>query len=149
MSVSFVVRRTSAFRSPAKRNSAILSQSFVTRAHTSSRPSQAAVPPLDSGFSNAVSFCKKIARQPKFLASSTSVGRSPITKLPARSYSGLFRYFVNIPVRGFRVGAISSGMLRSMKISSNVIPSPSSVFIIRLCAGQKVSSGKDAVPNPS
>ena len=36
-----------------------------------------------------------------------------------------------------------------MQISSKVTPSPAKVFNIRLWAGQKVSSGKEGVPNPS
>ena len=41
-----------------------------------------------------------------------------MTKLPSRSYSGLEIYLVNIPVRGFLVEAQSSGILRSIRISS-------------------------------
>ena len=140
MSVSFVVRFTSAMRSPAKRNSAMRSQSVVARAHVF----------LSSSFSSRdVSGCNRIARHPKFLASSTSVARSPMTKLPARSYSSLSIYRVSIPVLGLRVGALSSGNERSMQISSKVMPSLAKVFSIRLCTGQNVSSGKESVPNPS
>ena len=52
-------------------------------------------------------------------------------------------------VPGLRVGKFSSGKLRSINTSSNVTPSPSKVRIIRLCTGQKVSSRKASVPNPS
>ena len=140
ISVSLVLRHTSAVRSPAKRNSATQSQSVVANTHVSSSP---------FSVSRLLSGCSRMALQPKFFASSTSVARSPITKLPARSYSGLFRYPVSMPVRGLRVGALSSGKLRSIRMLSNSMPSFLNDWSIRLCTGQNVSSGKESVPNPS
>ena len=58
-------------------------------------------------------------------------------------------YLSTRPVLGFLVGALSSGKWRSTRMSSKVIPSPSSVCRIKLCTGQKVSSGKESVPSPS
>ncbi len=96
----------------------------------------------------SVSFMK-IAFAPRFLANSTSVKRSPKTKEFSRSYCGLFKYLVNIPVLGLRVGAFSSGKVLSTKISSKTTPSFSKAFKMKFCVGQNVSSGKLSVPNPS
>ena len=58
-------------------------------------------------------------------------------------------YFSTNPVFGFLVGALSSGKCGSMRMSSNVMPSPSSVCRIKLWTGQNVSSGNASVPSPS
>ena len=65
------------------------------------------------------------------------------------SYCGSFMYFSTIAVPGLRVGALSSGKWRSMSCSSNVMPSPSSVWRIKLWTGQNVFSGNESVPSPS
>ena len=142
MSVSRVLRWISAVRAPALKNCQIRSQSSVISTQLSSSPCSAnKARPLSVG-------CSRIPFAPRLRASSMSVGRSPITKEFAISYSPL-RYLPNMPVRGLRVGALSAGIERSIRMSSNRTPSPSKVFSIRLCAGQNVSSGNESVPSPS
>ena len=84
----------------------------------------------------------------KFFASSISVKRSPITKEFSKSYSSEKKWVIN-PVLGFLSGEFSSGNDLSIICSLNTTPSLSNVFNIKLCVGQKSSSGYASVPKPS
>ena len=74
------------------------------------------------------SFAIKIPLVFRFLANSMSVKRSPITYELAKSYSLGFKYFVSIPVLGFRVGALSLGKLLSINTSSKIIHDTEDIF---------------------
>ncbi len=71
-----------------------------------------------------------------------------MTKEFSKSYSSE-KYSVNSPVPGFLVLELSLGKVLSKKTLSKTTPSFSKDFKIKLCTGQKVSSGKTAVPRPS
>ena len=54
-----------------------------------------------------------------------------------------------MPVPGFLIGELSSGKWRSMCCLAKWMPSLSRVWMMKVCTGQKVSSGKESVPSPS
>ena len=56
----------------------------VSYTHLSSSPSQAAPPPSETGFNDAVSACRRMARQPRFFAISTRF--FPILNTPKNAF---------------------------------------------------------------